>query len=960
MSALYDDSIDQEQHLRAIEALAQELRLPVDRVREAYEDELGHIKYGTRVPEYLPLFTLRAVREKLLAASPTEESRPAFSAGLHPKGSSEKELLELGPLSPEEALARLGSSFDGLLDREADERLELFGLNAVAQETHKHPLRHFLGALFSPLPVLLLVLAGLNYATGEVSGAIVIALIVVLSSVFGFVQEHRSNRAAERLKAMVSTTVTVLRKDKRLGVPDEVSKHFPIALRSKGSEKREIPLTNVVPGDIIQLSAGDLIPADLRILTARDLFVNQAALTGESLPVEKFAAPVYRRVGSALELENVAFMGTNVVSGTALAAVVMTGKRTYFGGIAADVAGQRQLTSFDKGVQRFIWLIIRFMLVMVPLVFLINGITKGDWLEAFLFAVAVAVGLAPEMLPMIVTINLAKGALAMAGKKVIVKRLNSIQNLGAMDVLCTDKTGTITQDHVILERHVDVFGDESERVLEYAYLNSFYQSGLKNLLDKAVLEHVEIAGRLKKEGRFTKVDEIPFDFQRRRMSVVVAEIGGPNLLICKGAVEEVFAACSRAEQHGDIVLLEEGHHDELRKLTQDYNEEGFRVIAVAYKEFPAGQQCSVTDESDLILAGYIAFLDPPKESARAALQALKDYGVTVKVLTGDNDAVARNVCRQVGLEVDQILTGAVIEAMSDEELSIRVEQVAVLAKLSPAQKARVIKALHMRGHVVGFMGDGINDGPALKIADVGISVDTAVDIAKESADIILLEKNLLVLEQGVIEGRKVFGNIIKYIKMGASSNFGNMFSVLGASAFLPFLPMAPVQILVNNLLYDFSQTTVATDAVDDEYLRKPRQWDISNIGRFMLFIGPISSIFDYATFGTLLYFFGAWNNEALFQTGWFVESLLSQTLIVHVIRTGRIPFIESRPSFPLLVTTIGICLFGIWLPTSPLAQALGLTPLPAGYWPALLVILIGYMLLTQLVKSWLIRRFGLN
>ncbi len=961
MSTALHDPEQQDQQLRAIESLAQELRLPYDRVLKAYDDELGSISSGTKVPEYLSLFALRAVREKLLAERPADEPRPQSTARLGAGGSSEKELLEIGKLTPDEALAYVDSSFDGLLDRDADERLEKFGLNAVAQETHKHPLKALADAFIAPLPLLLLVLAAVNYATGEVSGAIVIALIVFLSSAFGFLQEYRSSKAAERLKAMVGTTVTVLRKDKRLGVPDEVSKHFPITLRPKGSEKREIPLNHVVPGDIIQLSAGDLIPADVRILQARDLFVNQAALTGESLPVEKFAAATTKRVmNSALELDNLAFMGTNVVSGTALAVVAMTGKHTYFGGIAADVTQQRQLTSFDKGVQRFIWLLIRFMLVMVPLVFLINGLTKGDWMEAFLFAVAVAVGLAPEMLPMIVTINLAKGALAMADKKVIVKRLNSIQNLGAMDVLCTDKTGTITQDHVILERHVDVFGDESQRVLEYAYLNSFYQSGLKNLLDKAVLEHAEVAGRVKNEERFTKVDEIPFDFQRRRMSVVVAESGGPHLLICKGAVEEVFSACSRAEQHGEVIALEEGHHDDLMKLTKEYNEEGFRVIAVAYKEFPESRQCAVSDESDLILAGYIAFLDPPKESAREALQALKAYGIAVKVLTGDNDAVARNVCRQVGLEVDEVLTGSMVEAMSDEELATRVEGVAVLAKLSPGQKARVIKALHAHGHVVGFMGDGINDGPALKIADVGISVDTAVDIAKESADIILLEKNLLVLEQGVIEGRKVFGNIIKYIKMGASSNFGNMFSVLGASAFLPFLPMAPVQILVNNLLYDFSQTTVATDEVDDEYLRKPRQWDIGNISRFMIYIGPISSLFDYVTFGTLIYFFGAWGNEAMFQTGWFVESLLSQTLIVHVIRTGRIPFIESRPSFPLLVTTIAICLAGIWLPTSPFASALGMTALPGGYWLALAGILISYMLLTQVAKTWLIRRFGLN
>jgi Mg2+-importing ATPase len=870
------------------------------------------------------------------------------------------ELLEIGRLSPEAALARLDSSIDGLLDRDADERLARFGPNEVAHERPKSAARRLAELFLTPLSVLLLGLAVVNYATGEIKGAVVIALMVVLSVLLSFVQEYRSSKAAERLRAMVSTTATVLRKDKRLGVPAEVNRYFQIALRPKPSERKEIPLAHVVPGDIIHLSAGDIVPADVRILSARDLFVNQASLTGESLPVEKHAAEAPLGATSALELPNVAFMGTNVVSGTASAVVVVTGARSYFGSIARQVAGRRVRTGFDLGVNRFIWLIIRFMLVMVPLVFLVNGLTKGDWLEAFLFAVAVAVGLTPEMLPMIVTINLAKGALAMSRKKVIVKRLNSIQNLGAMDVLCTDKTGTLTQDKVILERHVDVFGEESERVLEYAYLNSYHQTGLKNLLDVAVLEHVEVGEHLQANSRFAKVDEIPFDFQRRRMSVVVAERDGPHVLVCKGAVEEVFAACNRAEQHGEVVMLEEGHHDELLAVTRGFNDDGFRVIAVAYKEMPLGQTSySVADERDLILAGYIAFLDPPKDSAAAAIRTLQEHGVAVKVLTGDNEAVTRNICRQVGLPVEQVVLGGEIDALSDEELAARTDGVSVLAKLSPAQKARVIRALHLRGHVVGFLGDGINDGPALKTADVGISVDTAVDIAKESADIILLEKNLLVLEEGVVEGRKVFGNISKYIKMGASSNFGNMFSVLGASAFLPFLPMAPVQILVNNLLYDFSQTAVATDNVDDDFLKKPRQWDIGNIGRFMLFIGPISSLFDFVTFATLIHFFGGWTNEALFQTGWFLESLLSQTLIVHVIRTGRIPFIQSMPSFPLLVTTSGICLLGLWLPTSPFAAALGLTPLPHAFGLALMAILGSYMLLTQLMKTWLIRRFGL-
>jgi P-type Mg2+ transporter len=888
-------------------------------------------------------------------------SGTAARAGARPGAATGRELLELASLAPAEALARLGSSADGLLGSEAEERLERYGPNEVAREKPKSPVRRLLELFLTPLSVLLLALAAVNYFTGERKGAIVISLMVVLSALLSFVQEFRSNQAAKRLRAMVSTTATVLRNDPPLEPPEEVKEYFQVTARPKGPERREIPLARVVPGDIVQLSAGDIVPADVRVLAARDLFVNQAALTGESLPVEKFAAAARERPKSALELNNVAFMGTNVLSGTASAVVVATGPRTYFGSVAGQIAGQRTLTGFDLGVNRFIWLIIRFMLVMVPLVFVVNGLTKGDWLEAFLFAVAVAVGLTPEMLPMIITINLAKGALAMSGKKVVVKRLNSIQNFGAMDILCTDKTGTLTQDKVILEKHVDVLGEESERVLEYAYLNSFYQTGLKNLLDVAVLKHVEVREHLKADSRFGKIDEIPFDFQRRRMSVVVAERDAPNILICKGAVEEVFGVCNRVELRDEIVPLEEGHHEELRALTAEFNEDGFRVIAVAFKELPAGQTTyTVADEDALVLVGFIAFLDPPKESSAEAIRVLQHHGVAVKVLTGDNEAVTRNICRQVGLPAERVLLGGDIDALSDAELADRALAVSVMAKLSPAQKARVIRALHTRGHVVGFLGDGINDGPALKAADVGISVDTAVDIAKESADIILLEKSLLVLEQGVVEGRKVFGNIIKYIKMGASSNFGNMFSVLGTSAFLPFLPMAPVQILVNNLLYDFSQTTLATDNVDEEYLRQPRQWDIGNIGRFMVCVGPISSLFDYMTFGALIYFFGGWTHERLFQTGWFVESLLSQTLIVHVIRTGRIPFLESKPSFPLLVTTVGVCLLGLWLPTSPFADALGLTPLPHSYALVLLGALGGYVVVTQVVKTWLIRRFGLN
>jgi P-type Mg2+ transporter len=884
---------------------------------------------------------------------------PAPSAVKPPSNS----LVEYSMLDNEAVLARLETSLDGLLGREAEERLERYGENSVAHEEKKSPVRRLFELFATPLSLLLIGLAIVNELTGEIRGAIVIGLMVVLSVILTFIQEFRSSQAAEKLRAMVHTTATVRRKDKRAGVPEEINRAFRVQLNPRAPAAVEVPLAHVVPGDIVQLSAGDMIPADVRVLSAKDLFVNQASLTGEALPVEKFPGPAPAGVKSAIDLPNICFMGSNVLSGTAVAVAVATGARTYFGGVASSMAAPRQLTSFDRGINRFVWLMIRFMLVMVPLVFLINGFTKGNWLEALMFALAVAVGLTPELMPMIVTINLGKGALAMSRKRVIVKRLNSIQNFGAMDILCTDKTGTLTQDKVILERHVDVAGAESAHVLELAYLNSYYQSGLKNLLDVAVLEHGEVAADLRIQEHFAKVDEIPFDFQRRRMSVVVAEDQATHVLICKGAVEEIFSVCSRVERQGEVVAIEPGFVAELESVIRELNEDGFRVIAVAYKEVPArGAPYSVADEAGLILTGYIAFLDPPKESAAEAIRVLHKHGIEVKVLTGDTEVITRKVCRDVGLEVSHVVLGSEIEAMDEAALAEAAERATVFAKLSPQQKARVIGALHSRGHVVGFLGDGINDGPALKAADVGISVDTAVDIAKESADIILLEKNLLVLEEGVIEGRKVFGNIIKYIKMGASSNFGNMFSMLGASAFLPFLPMLPVQILLNNLLYDFSQTSVATDNVDPEYVERPRQWDIGSIGRFMLYIGPISSIFDYATFFALYYVFNA-RTEAdagLFQTGWFVESLLSQTLIVHVIRTGKIPFIQSQASLPLIVTTVSICLIGIWLPTSSFAAALGFAPLPTGYWFALTGILVAYLVLTQLVKSWLIRKFGLD
>lgn len=871
-------------------------------------------------------------------------------------------LLELALKTPEETLQKLNSSHDGLLDREAEERLDQYGANTVSHEHAKSAAERIIEQFKNPLNLLLLTLAGVSYFMGDVESSIIISIMVLLSVTLTFVQEYRSSNAAEKLRQMVSTTATVIRKDKRAGIPAEVNEAYNIRIIPHGPERKEVPITELVPGDIVHLSAGDMIPADARILTAKDLFINQSSLTGESMPVEKFANASNAQVKDPLQLDNVCFMGTNVISGSATAVIVLTGADTYFGGLASVVASQRVQTSFDHGVSRFTWLMLRFIVVMVPLVFFINGFTKHDWMQAFFFAMAVAVGLTPEMLPMIVTVNLGKGALAMSRKKVIVKRLNAIQNFGAMDVLCTDKTGTLTQDHIILEKHLDIFGEQNLAVLEYAYLNSYYQSGLKNLLDVAVLKHVEMNEHLHIENDFHKIDEIPFDFVRRRMSVVV-EGRGKHLLICKGAVEEIFNICTDSEVSDEKIPLVTEHFDRLRNVTQSLNEDGFRVIAIAYKEID-GKQASygVQDENDMTLVGYIAFLDPPKETAAAAIAALKRHGVAVKILTGDNDIVTRKVCKSVGLHVERIVLGSEVEAMTDLELADVAEKVEVFAKLSPSQKAKVIKALHLKGHVVGFMGDGINDGPALKAADVGISVDTAVDIAKESADIILLEKNLMVLEEGVIEGRKVFGNIIKYIKMGASSNFGNMFSVLGASALLPFLPMAPIQILTNNLLYDFSQTAIPTDNVDDEYIAQPRKWDIANITRFMMFIGPISSIFDYMTYGIMYFIFHANTLEhaALFQTGWFVESLFSQTLIIHVIRTSKIPFLESRASLPLIITSLVICGIGVWLPVSPFAQALGFVALPMQYWYYLAGMLMMYALLTHAVKTWFVRRYGLN
>ena len=864
---------------------------------------------------------------------------------------SERELLEIGPLAPEAALAKLGVTDRGLEPPQVEERLARFGSNEANHEKRLG----FLGELFervkNPLVLQLLVITIVSYAMGDLRAASVVGAMIVLSVFLSYFQEMRSSKAAEKLQALIKTVCTAIRSGKEV----------------------ELPMRDLLPGDIVVLAAGAIIPADLRLLVSKDLYVSQSALTGEAMPVEKHAKACDTVGKAALDLVNAVFQGSTVLSGTARAVVVTTGARTYFGGVAEKLGHQRVLTSFDKGINSFTWLMIRFMVVMVAAVFLIIGLTKHDsahpWVDALLFGLAVAVGLTPEMLPMIVTVNLSKGAIAMSRKKAIVKRLNSIQNFGAMDILCTDKTGTLTQDRIILERHVDVTNRESEDVLRYAYLNSFYQTGLQNLLDKAILAHDDIdVGR-----SCGKVDEIPFDFQRRRMSVIV-DYEGDHVLICKGAVEEVFRACTRyqvdEEIHPFIDMLRKDVLEEFESLSA----QGYRVLAIAYREFPRTQQLfSVADESDLTLLGYIAFVDPPKDSAARALEALARSGVSTKILTGDNALVTRKVCGDVGLKIEGLVTGDQLVGLSDEEFARLAQKTTVFARLSPAQKEQIIKALQRAGHVVGFMGDGINDAPAMKAADVGISVDTAVDVAKESADIILLEKSLMVLEDGILEGRRVFGNILKYIKMGASSNFGNMFSMVGGSFFLPFLPMAPIQVLVNNLLYDFSQVGIPTDRVDEEYLQKPRRWNIASIKKFMLFLGPVSSLFDYTTFFLMLLVFKCWDYskagtpetlkthyENLFHTGWFVESILTQTLIVHVIRTNRIPFLQSRASVALSLTTLLVMGVSIGLPYSPLAHYLSLEPLPAAYWGYIAVTLVAYVGLAHLMKTWFIKKYGVD
>lgn len=840
----------------------------------------------------------------------------------------------------------LETSEAGLNEDEVQRRRQTYGPNVVVQEVRHGRLRLLGRALLNPLVILLLVLASLSWVTGDHRAATVMLAMVGLGVSLRFVQESRADTAAAKLKAMIHVTATVVR----------------------GGQTREVPLTELVPGDVVQLAAGDMIPADLRIVSCKDLHVVQASLTGESFPAEKTDAR--EEPGrSALELRNVCFLGTSVESGTARAVIVATGRDTYLASMAGAIVTQPTETSFDRGVSRFTWLMIRFMAVMVPLVFLINGLTKHDWHEAFFFAMAVAVGLTPEMLPMIVSVCLSKAAITMSRRQVIVKRLNAIQNLGAMDVLCTDKTGTLTQDHIILERHCNVVLEEDDEVLSLAYLNSHFQTGLKNLMDRAILDHEHLHARLD-VPQHEKVDEIPFDFTRRVMSVVVRLPDGRHRLICKGAPEAVFTRCERFELNGEFFPMDHLIIEDLREEYDELSDNGFRVLALAYKDMEVGRALlpvpeiqtgksarptyTTVDETALTLRGYVAFLDPPKDSALPAIRALREHGVSVKVLTGDNERVSRKICREVGIPTDHVLVGDQIEPLSAAELAAAVDRTTLFARLSPANKQRIIRSLRERGHVVGFLGDGINDAPALRAADVGLSVDTAVDIAKESADAILLEKSLLVLDAGVMEGRKVFVNILKYVRMGASSNFGNMFSVLGASLFLPYVPMLPIQILTNNLLYDVSQVPIPTDEVDPEQIAQPRPWSMNAIAKFILWLGPCSSVFDYVTFLLLLYVFDCWDvsRASLFRTGWFVESLLTQTLIIHIIRTDRIPFLESRTSQPLTWTTLAVALIGVWLPYSPLAPTLGFTPLPLLFWPLLVLILAGYVVLTQVVKRW--------
>ncbi len=882
-----------------------------------------------------------------------------------------------------EVLEKLHTDLCGLGENAVAESRSTFGSNKVTHEKKKSFAKRLAAAFINPFTAILFCLALVSAMTDMVFPhfslfgsvpedfnpltVIIILTMVLISGVLRFVQEARSGNAAQKLLAMITTTCTVTRREQ---------------------EKAEIPMDDLVVGDIVHLSAGDMIPADVRILEAKDLFVSQASLTGESDPIEK-TPDICQVKDSITDYTNIAFMGSNVISGSGTAVVIRTGDRTLFGAMTSAIAGEAVETSFTKGVNAVSWVLIRFMLIMVPLVFVINGITKGDWLDAFLFGISVAVGLTPEMLPMIVTTCLAKGAVSMSKKQTIVKNLNSIQNFGAMDILCTDKTGTLTQDQVVLEYHLNVNGEADMRVLRHAYLNSYFQTGYKNLMDLAIIRKTEEeeaadARLLDLSESYIKVDEIPFDFTRRRLTTVVQDKSGKTQMVTKGAVEEMLSICTYAECNGVVQPLTEDVRRRILKTVDSLNDRGFRVLAIAQKNHPSPVGTfGIKDECDMVLIGYLAFLDPPKETAADAIKALKVHGVTTKILTGDNDKVTRTICKQVGLKVCNILLGSDLDSMTDAELAQSAQSVAVFAKLTPEQKARVVSVLRANGHTVGFMGDGINDAAAMKAADIGISVDTAVDVAKESADIILLEKDLMVLKKGIIEGRKTYANMIKYIKMTASSNFGNMFSVLAASALLPFLPMMSLQLILLNLIYDLSCTAIPWDNVDEEFIAKPRKWDASSVSSFMIWIGPTSSIFDFTTYIFMYFVFcpmfvsgGILFSDliahysgaelaamqaryiGMFQAGWFVESMWSQTLVIHMIRTPKLPFIQSCASVPVMLLTMsGIAVLTV-IPFTPLGSALGFTALPAAYFAYLLPCILLYMVLATSLKKAYVRHYG--
>lgn len=871
-----------------------------------------------------------------------------------------KYLSQISEMSIDAVLKLLHSSSKGISENSAEERLEKFGLNEVEYDKAPSWVKQLIQSFVNPFIFILLAIVIISYfidvyfaAPGEkdFKTVLVVSIMIVVSGLISFIQEFRNNRAAEKLKSMITTKVNVHREGRNV----------------------EIPLKEVVPGDIVLLSAGTMIPADCRVIESVDLFISESMLTGESLPVEKRPSPLKNAESTPLlELENLCFMGTNVVSGSAKAVVVNTGSDTYFGSIGKSIAGEKPPTGFDIGIKRVSLLLIRFMLIMVPIVFLINGLLKGEWIDALLFSIAVAVGLTPEMLPVIVTANLAKGALSMSKHKVIVKRLNAIQNVGAMDLLCTDKTGTLTLDKIVLEAHLNVLGEEDAEVLKWAFLNSYHQTGLKNLMDQAVLNHVDELHFLKADKDFTKVDEIPFDFERRRLSVILKQKSGKHLLICKGAVEEMLDLCTRSFDPGEdrklhiekdeIITLDDEKRKAIKKIASKLNAQGMRVLVLAIREFPSDHPLTydVEDESDLILTGFIGFLDPAKPTAKPSIEALQKLHVDIKVLTGDNEIVTKKICKDVGIPVQNIMMGHELEEISNEELLQQIDAITVFAKVSPLQKQRVVQLLKEKGHTVGVLGDGINDAAALKEADVGITVDNAVDIAKESSDIILLEKDLMVLKEGVLYGRETYGNIMKYIKMAISSNFGNVFSIIGASALLPFLPMLPIQILVQNLLYDISQISLPWDKMDEDYLEKPKTWEPSGIKKFTLYIGPVSSIFDYVLFAVMFFVFKANSPEeqSLFHSGWFVLGLVSQTLIVHIIRTKKIPFIQSWASMPVIIMTSLVIVAGLIIPFTPLAEILYMVPLPPTYFLWLIGILIAYSLLLQWVKNLYIKRFG--